>query len=75
MEQDSQRLFNVTVRCAGATTVAVEKQNDSVFVALGTQLAMHMQCILVICGLSRSTIFFAHYFIQGTISEEKNYRT
>ena len=29
-EQDSQCLYNVTVRRAGATTVVVEKQYDSV---------------------------------------------
>jgi len=37
-----------------------------VFVALGTQRAMRI-CHIVIYGLSGSTIFFPHYFINDTI--------
>jgi len=39
-------------------------------VALGIQLAMRMLHI-VIGGLPRSTIFFPHYLINGTILERK----
>jgi len=39
-----------------------------VFVALGIQHAVRH---IVICGMPGSTIFFLHYFIKGTISNNK----
>jgi len=41
-----------------------------VFVALGIQQAMRMRRI-VICDLSRSTIFFPHYLINDMIYKKK----
>jgi len=35
----------------------------------------HVQCYIVICGLSGCTIFFSHGLINGTIFEEKSYWT
>jgi len=40
------------------------------FLALGTQHAMHMRHI-IICDFSGSTIFFHHYLINSMIFEKK----
>jgi len=62
-KQDRQCTYNTTSKRLPATNVAVEKQwvfhslNLLTSVAVGMQHAMHMRHI-VICGLSRSTIFF-----------------
>jgi len=40
------------------------------FVALVIQHAMRM-CHIVLCGLSRSTLFFSHYLINVVIFENK----
>jgi hypothetical protein len=40
----------------------------------GNYLHKHFVCHIV-CGLSSSTIFFRHYFINGTIFEKKSYWT
>jgi len=41
-----------------------------VFLALGMQLAMRVRRF-AICGLTRSTIFFPHYLINGTTFVKK----
>ena len=59
---DRQSTYTVTLRRVRLTTAAVEKQQVlhilSVSVALGTQQVTRMRLIIVICGMSGSTISF-----------------
>ena len=50
---------------------AAKKAVHIPFVALSIQHAMRMRHI-AFCGLPRSTMFFPHYLIKGTIFEKKN---
>jgi len=65
--------YSVTMTCLRVTTVALEMsftQLKCVSVALVIQHALRMRHI-AICGLPRSTIFFPHYLINGTIFGKK----
>jgi hypothetical protein len=64
-------MYNVTLRRVRVTTVVCGKTisitySVCVSVAVVTRHAMRMRHI-VICGFSGCTIFFPHYFINGTI--------
>jgi len=68
MQHDRQCTYNITQRRVRVTIVAVEKQisiahSECVFVDLSIKHAMR----LIIYGLPRSTTFFPHYLINGTI--------
>ena len=54
--------------CTGIALIIT--YSEYAFVDLSIQNAMRMRHI-AICGLSRSTIFFAHYLINGTIFGKK----
>jgi len=43
---------------------------ECVFVALGIRHAMHIR-LIVICGLTRSTLFFPNYLVKGMIIEKE----
>ena len=67
-------MYNVTIRSVRVTIVAVKKQcvaySECACVALGIHHVMHMRHV-VIDGLPGSTIYFTHYFINGTILDKK----
>jgi hypothetical protein len=63
---------NITTRRVRETTVAVGKQEElylcvCVCAAVVIQHAKSMRRIIVIFGLSGSTVFFPHYLTNGTI--------
>jgi hypothetical protein len=47
---------------------------ECAFVAFGVKPAEYVRHI-VVCGLSRSTVFFPYYLINYTIFEKKKYLT
>ena len=66
--------YDITLRRVRATTVGGGKEIivtycECVFVALVIQRTKRMR-LIVICGLSGSTIIFPHYLINGTIKEK-----
>ena len=74
-KQYRQHTYNVTLRRARVTNVAMEKvistiYSECVFVALGIHHAICMRRIFV-CGLSGSTIFFHLISLMARFSKEK----
>jgi hypothetical protein len=71
-DQRRQWTYNVTSRPVRVTIIAVEKQEilDILSVCSPSYPACKT-CFIVICGLCCSTIFFAHYLINGTIFRKK----
>ena len=66
--------WNAALRRVRATTVAVEKVEVCVFVALGIQHAMRMRRF-DIYRLPDSTEFFPHYLINGAIFGKRKLNT
>ena len=54
-------------RCCGKSIIITHRANVST--VSYPLLQAHAPYCIVICGLSASTIFFAHYLIKGTIFE------
>jgi len=63
--------WNVTLRRFRITIVAVVLHILSVSIVLGSQHAMRMR-LIVICGMSGTTLFFFHTIINGTDFEKKS---